>query len=80
MQLLGEVRGPDLLRVKGLVRIAGRARPVLYQRIGHLAHPPVELAAWPEGRRQTRLAVITRGIEPAAIEALIAAAMAVARG
>ena len=77
MHLLGELRGPDLLRVKGLVRVGGRAGPVLYQRIGHLAHPPVELPAWPEGRRQTRLAVITRGIALASIEALIGAAMAV---
>lgn len=80
MQLLGEVRGPDLLRVKGLLRIGGRTGPVLYQRVGHLAHPPVELPAWPDGVRRTRLAVITRDIPLAAIEALIGAAMAVTRG
>jgi G3E family GTPase len=79
MHLLGELRGPDLLRVKGLVRVAGRAAPVLYQRVGHLAHPPAELPAWPEGRRETRLVFITRGIDGAAIESLIAASLAAGR-
>ena len=42
------LRGPDLLRVKGFLNVAGCRGPVLVQFVQHLAHPPVELAAWPD--------------------------------
>ncbi len=78
MQLLGELRGPDVLRVKGILRIIGRERPVVYHRVQHLAHPTSELAAWPDGVRQTRLVIIARALDDGAIRALIDAAQAVA--
>ena len=62
METLIALRGPDLLRVKGFLNVAGCRGPVLVQFVQHLAHPPVELAAWPDGDRTSRLVFITRNI------------------
>src|SRR5207245_4014295 len=44
METLIALRGPDLLRVKGLLNVAGCRGPVVVHVVQHLAHPPVELA------------------------------------
>jgi G3E family GTPase len=62
MELLTALRGPDLLRVKGLVNVEGKAGPMVVQGVQHLFHPPLELAGWPGDDRGTRLVFITRGI------------------
>ena len=56
------LHGADLLRIKGILNIAGSAGPVAIHGVQHLFHPPVELPAWPEGPRTTRLVFITRDI------------------
>jgi G3E family GTPase len=71
MDVLGTLRGPDLLRVKGIVHVLGRERPVVYHRVHHLAHRPTELEFWPEGRPATQLVFITRGLPGATIEATV---------
>jgi G3E family GTPase len=62
MELLTALRGPDLLRVKGLVNVEGKPGPIVVQGVQHLFHPPLELAAWPGEDHGTRLVFITRGI------------------
>src|ERR1700730_10610374 len=62
METLIALRGPDLLRVKGFLNVEGCRGPVLVQVVQHLAHPPIELAAWPEGERAPRLVFITRNV------------------
>src|SRR5262249_22003330 len=47
METLIALRGADLLRVKGLLNVTGCKGPVVVQFVQHIAHPPVELAAWP---------------------------------
>ena len=61
------LRGPDLLRLKGLVNVAGRAGPVVVHAVQHVVHPPVELAAWPDRDTRTRVVCITRNIPPASL-------------
>jgi G3E family GTPase len=78
METLIALRGPDLLRVKGFLDVAGCRGPVLVQFVQHLAHPPVELAAWPDGDRASRLVFITRSIAEAEVRALFAAVRALA--
>jgi len=77
-QLLTSLRGPDLLRVKGLVNIAGEAGPVVVQGAQHLFHPPVTLAAWPGEDRCSRIVFITRNIPRQAVEGLFTAAAGLA--
>jgi G3E family GTPase len=52
----------DLLRVKGILDIAGRDRPIVVQAVQSLFHPPFELAAWPEGEQRSHIVFITRGL------------------
>jgi len=62
LEVLTALRGPDLLRVKGLVNVADHAGPLIVQGVQHLFHPPVELEAWPSEDRSTRIVFITRRI------------------
>ena len=78
MEVLTALRGPDLLRVKGLVNVEGHKGPLIVQGVQHLFHPPVELAEWPSADRETRLVFITRGIQRAMVENLFAAIISVA--
>jgi G3E family GTPase len=73
METLVALRGSDLLRVKGILNIPGCAGPVVVQFVQHLTHTPVELAAWPDDDRQTRIVFITRGILEAEVRALFSA-------
>jgi G3E family GTPase len=78
MEMLTVLRGPDLLRVKGLLHVAGCRGPVVVQYVQHLAHAPVELESWPDVRRASRLVFITRGIREKYIRDLFAAVRALA--
>src|SRR5471030_709319 len=62
MDTLMALRGPDLLRVKGFLDVTGCNGPVVLQFVQHLTHPPVELDAWPDGNRQSRVVFITKNI------------------
>jgi G3E family GTPase len=54
--------GDDLLRVKGILDIEGRAQPIVVQAVQRLFHPPVMLPQWPAGERKSRVVFITRGL------------------
>jgi G3E family GTPase len=73
METLVALRGRDLLRVKGLLNVAGCRGPVVVQFVQHLAHPPVELEAWPDPDQSSRVVFITRNIEERAVRELFAA-------
>ncbi len=73
METLTALRGPDLLRVKGLLNVEGCLGPVVVQFVQHLAHPPVELAEWPGDDRRSRVVFITRGISERQVRDLFAA-------
>jgi G3E family GTPase len=68
MDMVMSLRGPDLLRVKGIVNVEGQ--PVVVQGVQHVMHPPVTLARWPSDDEQTRLVFITRNIREETIRAL----------
>jgi hypothetical protein len=46
---------------------------VLVQFVQHLAHPPVELEAWPDANRQSRVVFITRNISEHQVRTLVQA-------
>ncbi len=75
---LSSLRGPDLLRIKGIVRVEGRAGPVVIHGVQHVFHPPVELRQWPDAERSTRITFITRNIPAATLAKSFEAALAVA--
>jgi len=78
MAVLTGLRGADLLRVKGLVAVAGCRGPVVVHAVQHVAHRPVELEAWPDADRRSRLVFITRNLPKEPVEALFAAVASVA--
>jgi len=79
MAVLTALRGPDLLRVKGLVAVEGCRGPVVVHAVQHVAHRPVELEDWPDAARRSRLVFITRNLAREPVEQLFAAVAAVAR-
>ena len=69
LELLVASRGEQLLRVKGILNLQGHDRPVAIHAVRHLMHPPVKLAAWPDGDpRSSRLVFITRDLPRSVIE------------
>ncbi|MGB8183127.1 MAG: GTP-binding protein [Stellaceae bacterium] len=76
LEALAAFKGRALLRLKGLVNVAGRGGPVALDVVQHLIHPPRALSRWPDADRRTRLVFITRGLDRDAIARSFAAAMA----
>jgi G3E family GTPase len=60
--------GQDILRLKGLLHIAGVSTPVVIHGVQHTIHPPTHLDAWPEGIARTRLVLIAKGLVRARLQ------------
>jgi G3E family GTPase len=68
------MHGPNLLRVKGVVRLAESPdSPLVIHGVQHVFHPPARLDAWPDEDRRTRLVFIVHDLDPAAIQGLFQA-------
>jgi hypothetical protein len=57
-----------MLRIKGILSIQGRSRPLVVHAVQHVQHPPVELAAWPSDDRRSKVVFITRDIPRDSVE------------
>ena len=80
LDLVRSMHGPNLLRVKGIVKLAETPeRPVVIHGVQHVFHPPATLAAWPDADHRTRLVFIVNDIEARAIEDLFNAFLGVAQ-
>jgi G3E family GTPase len=75
LELLTTLRGPDLLRMKGIVNVEGE--PVVVQGVQHIFHTPVKMSAWPSTDRDSRLVFIVRNIDADVIRNLFHAVGAV---
>jgi len=73
LQALTALRGPDLLRVKGIVHVAGERGPVVIQGAQHVFHPPMTLEGAQDTDPRSRIVFIVRNIPRESIEALFAA-------
>ena len=80
LDLVRSMHGPNLLRVKGIVKIAETPdTPIVIHGVQHVFHPPVTLDAWPDADHRTRLVFIVSDIAPKVIEDLFNAFLGVAR-
>lgn len=62
LEVQRSLSGQDMLRIKGILNLCGRERPVVIHGVQHIQHPPVELPAWPSEDRRSKLVFITRDI------------------
>ena len=68
--------GERLLRVKGLLAVAGEAGPVAVDGVQHLFHRPRPLPAWPWPDRTPFLTGIAEGMAPAELRRLLGQVLA----
>lgn len=65
MELVRSLHGPNLLRVKGVVKLAEHPdMPIVVHAVQHLMHPATRLERWPDDDRSTRMVFIVRDTEP----------------
>ena len=80
LELLRSAHGPNLLRLKGIVKIAENPeQPVVIHGVQHVFHPTAQLAAWPDADHRTRMVFIVRDIAPATISGLFDAFLGAAQ-
>ena len=65
--LLLAMKGPDILRVKGIVNIEGFGGPLVIHGVRHVFHPPLQMKKWPGNDRRTRIVFITRDLDESAL-------------
>lgn len=71
LELLRSMHGPNLLRMKGIVKIEETPEtPVVIHGVQHILHPPARLDQWPDDDHRTRLVFILRDIEPRVVNEL----------
>ncbi|APV49821.1 GTP-binding protein [Betaproteobacteria bacterium GR16-43] len=71
LETLLELRGERILRVKGLVHVAGEPGPIAVHAVQHTLYPPARLAEWPDNDHRTRLVFITRDLERDAVAPML---------
>ena len=78
MSMLLNRHGERVLRVKGMLNVAGVADPVLINGVQHIVHPPTHMSGWPDGDRRSRIVFIVQDMDRATIEDSLAAFNALA--
>lgn len=68
LTLLLSAHGSRLLRVKGLLNVAGHEGPVVLHGVQHMIHPPEQLPAWPDDDRRSKLLFIFTGLRAEDLE------------
>ena len=63
LETLMELRGDRILRMKGLVSVAGEPGPRAVHAVQHTLYPPARLAAWPDADHRTRIVFIGRALD-----------------
>jgi G3E family GTPase len=74
LDLLRSMHGENLLRLKGIVKLAEQPeRPLVIHAVQHVFHPFSHLDAWPDDDRRTRLVFITRDLPEPKMQELFGA-------
>ena len=64
LTLLRSAHGPNLLRMKAIVKISEHAdHPVILHGVQHVFHPPVKLSRWPNDDHRTKIVFITKDLD-----------------
>jgi G3E family GTPase len=65
IEMLLTLYGSGLLRIKGILNVAGFDRPLVIHGVQHVFHPPAQLESWPGDDRRSRIVFITHDLEEA---------------
>jgi G3E family GTPase len=72
IEMIQSMRGDQLLRMKGIVNVAGVAvgknKPRVIHAVQHTIYPAATLDAWPDNDHTTRLVFIVKDLDPAFID------------
>ena len=63
------LKGPDILRIKGIVHVEGLEWPFVFHGVQHIFDAPVPLKSWPGGNTTSRVVVIARDIDKGDLKA-----------
>lgn len=63
------MNGPDILRMKGIVHVQGMSAPFVFHGVQHIFDKPVPLTTWSGEDTKSRVVLIARDMEKAALEA-----------
>jgi G3E family GTPase len=72
LTLLLHRHGHQVLRVKGLLNV-GASGPIVVQGVQHVIHTPQHMDVWPDADHRSRIVFIVRALDPAQIQASLAA-------
>ena len=79
LELLRATHGANLLRLKGIVKLAEMPdTPVVVHGVQHVFHPTARLDRWPDDDHRTRLVFITRDLPERVVRELFEAFLGVA--
>lgn len=67
MEALMMLKGPDLLRVKGIINLRDQDGPMVIHGVQHVLHDPVMMDQWPSNDRRSRIVFIARDLEEQAL-------------
>ena len=63
LETLVAMRGDGLLRIKGIVNVAGENQPRAIHAVQHTLYPVAQLPAWQDDDRRSRIVFITRDLD-----------------
>ena len=63
--------GEKLLRIKGIVNVAGQDKPIAIHGVQHLFHDPAQLPEWPDGDTRSRIVFITQDLKQETVERIL---------
>ena len=63
--------GERLLRIKGIINVAGQDKPLAIHGVQHLFHDPAQLPEWPDDDRRSRIVFITQDLAQHVVEEML---------
>jgi G3E family GTPase len=77
LELIVDLRGDQILRMKGIVNVANEQAPRAVHAVQHTLYPVARLPQWPDADHATRLVFITLDLDEAFIVDTLAACLSV---
>ena len=67
LSMIYSLRPFALLRMKGIIKLSNSDRPMFLEAVGNVVGPPKWLESWPNGKEETQLVLIFKGLSEEAL-------------